>query len=945
MHRRLAIASLVIAAAGLLPAAFAGPVPAAPAPPPGVIETVAGGTPGTGSNPASHLYEGLTGAAISGDTEYVLAGGVAVKYDVSTGVVSRVAGTSGRAGFSGDGGPATDATFNNATAIAVDAAGDVFIADTGNNRVREVDHATGTIGTIAGNGAAAHAGMGGPAAAASVNQPSSLAVAPNGDLYIGEIYGDVDVVDHATQVLTVAAGGGAPLDHLGDGGPATSAEVVATALTVDTAGDLYIADAAHQRIRRVDHSSHDISTVAGSAVAVITSCGTYCSNVTFPGGASGDGGPATAAKLDSPAGVALDASGNLYIADTHNNRVREVDHSSHLIATVAGNGTPSFDTGDGGPATAAGLFFPTSLVVDGDGDLLVNDGELYGAVRRVDHSSLQIGTVFGSSSLSATNGDQALGASLGWLQPITTDAAGNVYFDAVFDKTVQRIDAATGVVTTVAGGGTPVSGNGDGGLATDASLESPTQIAISPGGAIYIADANGARVRKVDPTTHVITTVAGNGTWGVSGNGGPATSAELEFLQGLAVDSHGNLFIGEQQAIRRVDHATGIITAYAGAEGRVGKPYTGTSGDGGPALAATIDIRSLAIDASGSLLLANGYEVRRIDSQTGIITTVAGTGGIGASGDGGPATSATLWPTSQVAVDARGDLYIGGGPRVRRVDAYSGVISTVAGGGTPTDGLGDGGPATGAAMIVNGVALDAGGNLLIADAPQNLGGSGVSSRLREVGGGVTPVPATPDQALADAWIADFLGRPATAAETSAGSALLAAHVAPATVLAGITVPNVVKAHQIIELYHQLLGRDPSTAALASRVKSETVDQTAVDLLASAEFLTRSGGSTDAWVQAVYDVVLHRAPSADRLAHWAALTQTAGRATVAEELYQSLEARQDRVVADYQALIHRPPSAVIRDHWAAIILTRGSDPLRAGVATSAEYRSLAVSRFG
>ncbi len=944
MHRRLATASLIIAGAGLLPAAFAGPVPAVPPPPPGGIETVAGGTPGTGSNPATHLFEGLAGAAVSGDTEYVLAGGVAVKYDVSTGVVSRVAGTSGRKGFFGDGGPAAAATFNDAAAIAVDAAGDVFIADTGNNRVREVDHATGNISTIAGNGVSAHAGMGGPATAASMYRPSSLAVAPNGDLFIGETYGDVDVVDHATHVVTVAAGGGAPLDHLGDGGPATSAEVIATALTVDIAGDLYIADAAHQRIRRVDHSSHDISTVAGSAVAVISG-GSY-SYVTFPGGFSGDGGPATAAKLDSPAGVALDASGNLYIADTHNNVVREVDHSSHLISTVAGNGASAFDTGDGGPATAAGLVFPTSLVVDGDGDLLINDGELYGAVRRVDHSSQQIGTVFGSSSLSASNGDQALGASLGWLGPITTDAAGNVYFDAVFTHTVQRIDAATGVVTTVAGGGSPVSGNGDGGLATDASLDAPAQIAISPSGAIYIADVDGHRVRKVDPTTHVITTVAGNGTYGLSGNGGPATSAQLQFPQALALDAQGNLFIGELQSIRRVDHATGIITAYAGATWKPGAPNLGTSGDGGPALAATIWMRTLAIDPSGSLLLANGYKVRRIDSQTGIITTVAGTGWDGSSGDGGPATSATLWDTYQVAVDARGDLYIGGGDRVRRVDAYSGVITTVAGGGTPTDGLGDGGPATEAAMDVQGVALDAGGNLLIADAPQaDDGSSGVSSRLREVGGGVPLASATPDQALADAWIADFLGRPATAAETSAGSALLAAHVAPATVLSGITVPSVVKAHQIIELYHQLLGRDPSTAVLASRVKSESVDQTAVDLLASAEFLTRSGGSTDVWVQAVYDVALHRAPSADRLAHWAALASTAGRAAVARDLYQSLEARQDRVVAVYQSLIHRPPSAVIRDHWAAIILTRGSDPLRAGVATSAEYRSLAVTRFG
>src|ERR1017187_7388867 len=278
--------------------------------------------------------------------------------------------------------------------------------------------------------------------------------------------------------------------------------------------------------------------------------------------------------------------------------------------------------------------------------------------------------------------------------------------------------AQNGIITTVAGGGTQ-SFAGDGGPATAASLNYPFSIAVDTSGNLFFTDFNNYRVRKVS-ANGVITTVAGNGTPGYSDYTGPATSASFS-PHGVAVDASGNLFIADGYFRIRKVSASGIMTTFAGGGNEPGL------GDGGPATSVSLNGPwGVAVDTSGNLFITDGgnYRIRKV-SASGIITTVAGNGtGFSFSGDGGPATSATFYDPAGVAVDTSGNLFIAdeGNSRIRKVSA-SGIITTVAGGGT--GGLGDGGPATSASLYEPaGVAVDASGNLFIADTLNN--------RIREV---------------------------------------------------------------------------------------------------------------------------------------------------------------------------------------------------------------------
>jgi uncharacterized protein (TIGR03437 family) len=267
---------------------------------------------------------------------------------VSNGVITTVAGD-GAQGFSGDNGPAASAQLYGPTGVAVDSAGNVYIADAENARIREVSK--GVITTVAGNGSFGFSGDNGPATSAQLYGPWGVAVGSAGNLYIAdEVNNRIRRVSNG--VITTVAGNGAP-GFSGDNGPATSAQLYGPCgVAVDAAGNLYIADTYNQRIRKV--SNGVITTVAGN--------GTY--------GFSGDNGPATSAQLKGPWGVALDSAGNLYIADTSSLRIRKV--SNGVIATVAGNGTFGF-SGDSGPATGAQLYGPTGVAVDSAGNLYIAD--------------------------------------------------------------------------------------------------------------------------------------------------------------------------------------------------------------------------------------------------------------------------------------------------------------------------------------------------------------------------------------------------------------------------------------------------------------------------------------------------------------------------------------------------------------------------------------------
>ena len=299
-------------------------------------------------------------------------------------------------------------------------------------------------------------------------------------------------------------------------------------------------------------------------------------------GYGGDGGPAAAARLAFPEGVAADVSGNIYIADFENHRVRRVDRAGR-IATVAGTGQHGF-SGDGGPATAARLAFPSGVAADSAGNLYIAD-EGNRRVRRVDARG-NIATIAGA-------GEESTGAA----QPIfpsgvAVDGAGNVYIADDENHRVLRVDRA-GKVTAVAGSGEPGYG-GDGGPAAAARLYFPVGAALDDAGNLYIADRSNHRIRKVD-RAGIMTTVAGSGEPGFDGDGGPATAARLRFPGGAAVDSAGNLYVADSgnDRIRRVD-AKGKITTIAG-------PFA--PGNGGNN-ARPLSPAGIAVDAASNIYIA-----------------------------------------------------------------------------------------------------------------------------------------------------------------------------------------------------------------------------------------------------------------------------------------------------------------------------------------------------
>ncbi len=673
-----------------------------------LISTFAGGGIGDGQPATKAAVNQTFGVAVDAQ------GGVLVsdfgnsrirRVDPTTGIITTVAGGGvcpDGGGFCGDGGPALAAVLSGPNGIAVDAAGDIFVADSGNDRIRRIDHATGGITTVAGGGSCPgyYCGDGGPATSAKLGHPEGVGVDAGGNLFIADTDNQViRKVDPAGIISTVAGTGSC--GSLGDGLAATQAFLCNPFdVAVDGSGNLFIADTANSRIREVVAATGRIVTVAGGGPT--QNGGAYC----------GDGGPAVAACLNFPRGVAVDASGDILIADTLNVRVREVSIVG-IINTVAGGGTGP----DGGPAVGAALAFPAKVAWHPDGAFEIADGNEGNRVRHVSPSGVITTTAGNGSSRYLGDGGLAVDASV-IATGIGLDGPGNAYVTESGTPRIRRIDSS-GIITTVAGNGA-VGYSGDGGLATQAAFYVPGNAAGDAAGNFYIADSGNNRVRRVD-ASGVITTFAGNGTIGYSGDGVPATQTSVWQPLAVAVDRTGNLYIADNynNRIRRVDVTTGIITTVAG--GGTCANSGNFCGDGGLAIQAVLYYPVwVAVDGVNppDIYIADlgNNRVRRVDGATGVITTVAGNGMFGVSGDGGPATQASVEFPASVAVDSAGKLYISesGDHRVRVVSA-SGTITTLA--GTGVGGYnGDGRPASTAMLHdPSGLAVDSSGNLYIAD--------------------------------------------------------------------------------------------------------------------------------------------------------------------------------------------------------------------------------------
>jgi sugar lactone lactonase YvrE len=365
----------------------------------------------------------------------------------------------------------------------------------------------------------------------------------------------------------------------------------------------------------------------------------------------------------------VDAAGDVYLAETQTSVVSEIRPDGSTIV-IAGTGHQGF-TGDGGPATSANLTYPVAVAIDSAGDIFIGDSTRIRKVG-VDH---RMSTIAGTGEAGYSgDGFPALIAKISNTDSLAVDGGGVVYFADSSNGRIRRV-TTDGIIRTLPGI------NGDGGPAATATLAGPTGLAFGQDGSLYVAERDGERVRRIDPSGR-ITTVAGNGVMGFGGDGGSAVAAELDHPTAIALDGSGNLFIADSKnnRVRRVDRG-GRITTVAG---------TGTAGfggDGGAATAAMLnEPAGLAIDREGAVLVADSKNscVRRIDAD-GVINTIAGhktdddRGGF--AGDGGQATAALLgWPQG-IAVDGSGSIYIADplNGRVRRVDRR-GVITTAAGG-------------------------------------------------------------------------------------------------------------------------------------------------------------------------------------------------------------------------------------------------------------------------
>jgi len=522
----------------------------------------------------------------------------------------------------------------------------VYIGEYDGARVRKVTP-DGTISTVAGDGQFGTAGDGGPATSAQIAD-MGIAVNHAGDLYIADGVSLVRKVSPDGIITTVAGGGhpppmqnGRPVDTQ-DGVPATAAWLFQpNAVAVDAAGDLYISDGWFDLVRKVTPDGI-IHTVAGTAIA---------------GDLLGPGRNAKLSQLDYPSGVALDAAGTLYIADFLNSVVRKVDGQGKISVFV------SAPIGDGGPATSA-LLSPTAVAVDGHGNTYVNDG--LGRIRKIDGTGI-ITTIAGTGEQGfAADGVAANTAPLNSPGEICVNLAGDLFIADTGNHRVRKV-GADGIINTVAGSGS-AGFLGDGGPATSAQLSSPSGVAVDSMGGFYIADTGNNRIRKVN-VGGTITTLAGNGTAGNAGDGGPASAAELSSPSSLAVDTAGNVYVADtgNYAIRRIA-ADGMITTIAGTRQR-------ENDDGGPATSAALAYPvSVALDVDGDLFIADAGDerIRRVRPD-GIIDTVAGWGRASLGGpppvvDGVPAFLTPLLTPRGVGVDAGGNLYIGeaGNGRLRK---------------------------------------------------------------------------------------------------------------------------------------------------------------------------------------------------------------------------------------------------------------------------------------
>jgi sugar lactone lactonase YvrE len=636
------------------------------------IATIVAGTGNFGSSgdggaaTAASLNGPSTLAFDSSGNYYIATSGYIRKVNIKTGIITTVAGN-GIYGYSGDGGAATAAEFSGIYGLCADRKNNLYLADLDNSRIRKVDMTTGKISTFAGNGTGGYNGDSKAATAAEINYPFGVCADSIGNIYIGD-QGNFRIRKVDTNgIITTFAGDGVPA-YSGDGGQATDAELYSPLTPqVDNTGNLYVTDANNNDVRVINIKTGIINTAAGEGTA----------------GHTGDGGPATAAELNRPFTVSIDSANNFYITDGSEpisedcRWVRKVDAVTHIITNIAGNGNADFG-GDGVQATTTQLVQPHDVKIDALGNLYITD--FYNDRIRLVNNSGVISTFAGNGLPGYTS--NPLADSAGFYGPdfLLLDKAGNVYVTDYFDNMIREINVHDSISTFAGTGyGAPYSGGygGIGGPAQFAELYFPAGMLEDGVGNIFFSDSYNQVVREIT-NTGIINTIAGNGTAGSSGDGLPATAAELNYPAGIGIDNVGNLYIADQEnsRIREVFAKNDSISTFAGTG------IAGFAGDGGPAKSAKLFYpANVTVDPYGVVYIADTYNnrIRTVNPYTHIIKTIAGNGTLGFSGDGGPALSAKLNTPVGICFDVAGNMYIAdeANNRVRKVTNVVSAVNNV----------------------------------------------------------------------------------------------------------------------------------------------------------------------------------------------------------------------------------------------------------------------------
>ena len=612
------------------------------------------------------------------------------------GIISKIAGTD-VLGYSGDGGPATNAALGSPNAIAIDVSGNIFFGDSWNFVVRRIN-TSGIISTVAGNGINGYLGDGAAATLAELGSIGGICLDGSGNLYISDANSGVVRMVNTSGVISTIAGDPYIIGtYNGDNIPATAAVLNSPAgIIMTSAGQLLIADQFNDRIRMVDGTGiiHSIYADSMTTYHIAPNClfanvsgDVYFSenvyqNTVFKlsttgvitkiagngtAGFSGDGSPATGCELSGPWGICFDTAGNLYVSDNTNNRIRKVN-TSGIVNTFAGGATTGF--GDGGSAINSEFTGAAWAIRNTAGDMFISDA-LAARIRKVSTAGI-ISTYAGTGMVGFSgDGGPASAANIGSPYSMDFDRAGNLLFVDALTDVVRKIDTS-GNIRTIAG--TPnVSGyTGDGGLATASTLNTPANLKVDRYNRIFICDMANQCIRMID-TSGIITTIAGTGFAGYSGDGGPATNAQMMSPQGIVFDTLGNLYFCDagSTVVRKVN-TSGTISTIAG------NGSWGYSGDGGPATDAKLSFPcALAIDSAGFLYISDCSNncIRKIDGS-GNIHTVIGTGVAGFSGDGGPASAAKLNGSYGITLDKNGNMFIGdwNNHRIREVIYNVGLI-------------------------------------------------------------------------------------------------------------------------------------------------------------------------------------------------------------------------------------------------------------------------------